>query len=745
MDVSHLLDHLNPAQREAVSAPSGHYLILAGAGSGKTRVLIHRIAWLLEVERASPYSILAVTFTNKAAGEMRGRCEHLIAQGTRGLSIGTFHGIAHRLLRRHWREARLPETFQILDADDQQRLVKRVIQGLDLDEARWPARQATWFINNAKDEGKRPDAIEHGDNPVTRTLLDIYRDYEAVCKRSGLVDFAELLLRAHELWLEDASLLAHYQERWRHLLIDEFQDTNSLQYAWVRVLAGNTGRVFVVGDDDQAIYGWRGAKVENVQQFLRDYPSAKTIRLEQNYRSTATILKAANAVIAHNPSRLGKQLWTSGESGTPIQLYAAYNEQDEARYVVERIREYVAGDGAASDVAILYRSNAQSRVFEEQFNQYRMPYRVYGGQRFFDRAEIKDALAYLRIVANRHDDAAFERTVNTPPRGIGERTLDLVRQSARRNASSLWEASLGALSGNELASRSKSSLRAFIELTEKLARECLGPARAVAAAAPDLLTGSAIAEEDAGITLAEQMDHVIVQTGLRDYYEKDARGSAETRVENLDELVNVASRFKLTQEDKEANLTELAAFLSHAALEAGEGQADPGKDCVQLMTLHTAKGLEFPVVFLVGMEDGLFPSDRSLNEPGRLEEERRLAYVGITRARELLTLSYAESRRLHGSESYQRPSRFLSEIPPSLVTEVRPRVQVSRPAYTSRYATPIEEDRTLKLGQHVVHATFGSGVVTDYEGAGEHTRVQVNFENAGSKWLVLAYAKLESA
>ncbi|MDC8013416.1 ATP-dependent DNA helicase [Tahibacter soli] len=745
MDVSHLLDHLNPAQREAVSAPSGHYLVLAGAGSGKTRVLIHRIAWLLEVERVSPYSILAVTFTNKAAGEMRGRCEHLIEHGTRGLSIGTFHGIAHRLLRRHWREARLPETFQILDADDQQRLVKRVIQSLDLDEARWPARQATWFINNAKDEGRRPDAIEHGDNPVTRTLLDIYRDYEAVCKRSGLVDFAELLLRAHELWLEDASLLAHYQERWRHLLIDEFQDTNSLQYAWIRVLAGNTGRVFVVGDDDQAIYGWRGAKVENVQQFLRDYPSAKTIRLEQNYRSTATILKAANAVIAHNPSRLGKQLWTSGESGTPIQLYAAYNEQDEARYVVERIREYVAGDGAASDVAILYRSNAQSRVFEEQFNQYRMPYRVYGGQRFFDRAEIKDALAYLRIVANRHDDAAFERTVNTPPRGIGERTLDLVRQSARRNASSLWEAALGALSGNELASRSKSALRAFVELTEKLARECLGPARAVAAAAPDLLTGSAIAEEDAGITLAEQMDHVIVQTGLRDYYEKDARGSAETRVENLDELVNVASRFKLTQEDKEANLTELAAFLSHAALEAGEGQADPGKDCVQLMTLHTAKGLEFPVVFLVGMEDGLFPSDRSLNEPGRLEEERRLAYVGITRARELLTLSYAESRRLHGSESYQRPSRFLSEIPPNLVTEVRPRVQVSRPAYTSRYATPIEEDRALKLGQRVVHATFGSGVVTDYEGAGEHTRVQVNFENAGSKWLVLAYAKLETA
>src|SRR5450432_2351311 len=458
MDVSHLLDDLNPAQREAVSAPPGHYLVLAGAGSGKTRVLTHRIAWLLEVERTSPWSILAVTFTNKAAGEMCARCDNLIAQGTRGLTVGTFHGIAHRLLRQHWREAKLPQTFQILDSDDQQRLIKRTIQGLGLDEARFPPRQAAWFINTAKDEGKRPDAFEHGGNPLTRSLLDIYRAYEATCIRSGLVDFAELLLRSHELWLNDDALLAHYRERYRHLLIDEFQDTNTIQYAWLRMLAGTTGQMFVVGDDDQAIYGWRGARVENVQHFLRDFPGAETIRLEQNYRSTGTILKAANAIIANNPQRLGKKLWTAGETGAPVALYAAYNEQDEARFVVERIREHLQQGGKAVQCAILYRSNAQSRNFEEQLIQHDIRYRVYGGLRFFDRAEIKDALAYLRLVANRHDDAAFERAVNTPPRGIGERTLDALRQRARLNSSSLWDAALAELTDAGLAGRAKNAL-----------------------------------------------------------------------------------------------------------------------------------------------------------------------------------------------------------------------------------------------------------------------------------------------
>jgi len=765
MDVSHLLDGLNPAQREAVTAPAGHYLVLAGAGSGKTRVLTHRIGWLLEVDRVSPWAVLAVTFTNKAAGEMRARTEGLIANDLRGLTIGTFHGIAHRLLRRHWREARLPETFQILDADDQQRLVKRTIQGMGLDEARFPPRQATWFINGAKDEGKRPDALNAGYNPVNATLIDIYRAYEAACQRAGLVDFAELLLRAHELWLHNDTLLQHYRERYRHLLIDEFQDTNTLQYAWIRVLAGSTGQVFVVGDDDQAIYGWRGARVENVHDFLRDFPSAKTIRLEQNYRSTGNILAAANAVIAHNPDRLGKELWTSGAAGTPIEVYAAYNEQDEARYVIDRIREYIAGDEKASDIAILYRSNAQSRNFEEQLIQHDIAYRVYGGLRYFDRAEIKDALAYLRLVANRHDDAAFERAVNTPPRGIGERTIDSLRQRARRDESSLWEASLAELSTDALAGRAKNALRAFLQLIDNLSRDCLLPRRPRESGDPatlPLLEQQALdprfrgddesvgADEgdtraDEPLPLAEQIEHAIARSGLRDFYEKDSRGSAESRVENLDELINVASRFSRTPEDLEAGLSELAAFLAHAALEAGEGQGESWEDCVQLMTLHSAKGLEFPLVFLVGLEDGLFPSQKSTEEPGRLEEERRLAYVGITRARTRLVLTYAESRRLHGQEMYARPSRFLREIPPELLHEVRPRVQVSRPVYASServVAAPVETTPPLKLGQRVRHATFGEGVVVDYEGSGAHTRVQINFEGAGSKWLVLAYANL---
>ncbi|WP_298153326.1 UvrD-helicase domain-containing protein, partial [Metallibacterium sp.] len=431
MDVSYLLDALNPAQREAVSASPGHLLVLAGAGSGKTRVLTHRIAWLTEVEHVPPWAILAVTFTNKAAGEMRGRLDALLAGRTQGLSVGTFHGIAHRLLRRHWQEARLPELFQILDADDQQRLVKRVIAGLGIDEARYPPRQAAWQINAWKDEGKRPDMLEHRNHPATRAFIEIYRAYEEACQRAGLVDFAELLLRAHELMLQQPALLAHYRQRWRHLLIDEFQDTNTLQYAWIRVLAGNSGQVFAVGDDDQAIYGWRGARVENVQHFLRDFPGARTLRLEQNYRSSANILAAANALIAHNGARLGKNLWTAGSEGARIALYAAYNEQDEARFVVQRIVEHLDAGGAAADCAVLYRSNAQSRVLEEALLQQRVGYRVYGGLRFFERAEIRDAMAYLRLAANRGDDAAFERAVNTPPRGIGERTLDALRGHAR--------------------------------------------------------------------------------------------------------------------------------------------------------------------------------------------------------------------------------------------------------------------------------------------------------------------------
>ena len=688
---------------------------------------------------------------------MRSRCADLIRDGARGLTVGTFHGIAHRLLRQHWREARLPETFQILDSDDQQRLIKRTIAALGLDESRFPPRQAAWFINSAKDEGKRPDAFDDGGNPLTRTLLDIYRAYEETCQRSGLVDFAELLLRSHELWLTDDRLLAHYRERYRHLLVDEFQDTNTIQYAWIRVLAGQggqapSGQVFVVGDDDQAIYGWRGARVENVQHFLRDFPGATTIRLEQNYRSTGTILKAANAIIANNPQRLGKELWTAGEPGAPIALYAAYNEQDEARFAIERIREHIQQGGRADDCAILYRSNAQSRNFEEQLIQHDIRYRVYGGLRFFDRAEIKDTLAYLRLVANRHDDAAFERTVNTPPRGIGERTLDALRQRARAERCSLWDAALHELTASGLAGRAKNALKGFLVLIGDLGRTCAGIEDDVVegeARNRDLLEDGAPLRDPAAlrsgaIALAEQIDHAIQRSGLRDYYEADSRGSAESRVENLDELVNVASRFERTPEDVEAGFSELVAFLSHAALEAGDTQGEAWEDCVQLMTLHSAKGLEFPLVLLVGLEDGLFPSQRSLEEAGRLEEERRLAYVGITRARATLILSYAESRRLHGVETYNRPSRFLHELPRELLHEVRPRVQVSRPLYSPRHDASEDSAIVFRLGQRVRHSSFGEGIVVDAEGSGSHARVQVNFEDAGAKWLVLAYANLTS-
>ena len=725
MDVSYLLDSLNTAQREAVAAPPGHYLVLAGAGSGKTRVLTHRIGWLIEAEGAPPWSILAVTFTNKAAGEMRGRLANLLPHGLRGLTVGTFHGIAHRLLRQHWQEAQLPETFQILDADDQQRLVKRVVAGLGIDEARYPPRQAMWQINQWKDEGKRPEGIEPGDHPVARTYLKIYEAYEQACRRAGLVDFAELLLRAHELIRDHDALRTHYQDRWRHLLIDEFQDTNALQYAWIRLLAGRTGKVFAVGDDDQSIYGWRGAKVENMRAFLRDFPDAKTLRLEQNYRSTATILEAANAVIAQNPSRLGKKLWTSGDKGESIALYAAYNEQDEARFVIERIREYLDAGGNASDIAVLYRSNAQSRNFEEQLHQKNIPYRVYGGQRYFERAEVKDALAYLRLAANRGDDASFERALATPPHGIGERSVDALRRRARGDDTSLWDAALAELAGGELNTRAKNALKAFLTLID------------------------ALAKDSSELNLTEQVERAITQSGLRDYYERDSRGNAEARVENLDELINVASRFERTPEDIEAGLSELAAFLAHAALEAGEGQGEAGSDCVQLMTLHSAKGLEFPIVFLVGMEDGLFPTQRSVEDPARLEEERRLAYVGITRARERLVLCYAESRRQYGSETLQRPSRFLDELPAHLLTEVRPRAKISRPVYASsahlqraRGHADLDDTLPIKLGQRVRHAKFGEGVVVTAEGSGAHTRIQVNFADAGPKWLVAAYANL---
>jgi DNA helicase-2/ATP-dependent DNA helicase PcrA len=712
MDVSHLLDSLNDNQRQAVSAPPGAALILAGAGSGKTRVLVHRVAWLIQVEGASPSSILAVTFTNKAAAEMRSRIETLLGIPGGAMWIGTFHGLAHRLLRLHWREAGLPQSFQILDSEDQARILRKVLKALDLDEARWVPREIQWFINAQKDEGLRPKHLRDDGDPTRRQLIRIYQAYEEACQRAGVVDFAELLLRAYEFWRDNPGALQHYRNRFRHVLVDEFQDTNAIQYKWLMLLAGPDGQPFVVGDDDQSIYRWRGARVENLNQFRRDYPMAVLYKLEQNYRSTGTILKAANALIAHNAGRLGKTLWTSGEEGERIKLYAAFNERDEADFVVNRIREWVDRGGARRETAVLYRSNAQSRVFEEAFLNARMPYRVYGGLRFFERAEIKDALAYLRLVASRADDTSFERVVNLPARGIGARTMDVVRETARANGTSLWLAA----AASPLPQRAAQGLQGFLTLIEKLAAEIQGQ------------------------ELHEQVDHVIQMSGLIEHFKKEKGERGEGRIENLLELVSAARGF--SPESEAETLSALESFLAHAVLESGEGQADPYADSVQMMTLHSAKGLEFPVVFLAGMEDGLFPHQRSVSDLAGLEEERRLAYVGATRAMRHLYITYAEQRRLYGVDTYGQPSRFISELPAELVEEIRPRLQVSRPAFTRRNMVEESAAPGMRMGSRVRHAKFGEGVVLNLEGSGPQARIQVNFERQGMKWLMLSYANL---
>ncbi|MGL4858303.1 MAG: DNA helicase II [Enterobacteriaceae bacterium] len=718
MDITYLLDGLNDKQREAVTAPRSNLLVLAGAGSGKTRVLVHRIAWLLAVEQSSPYSIMAVTFTNKAAAEMRHRIEHLIGTSQGGMWIGTFHGLAHRLLRAHHLDANLPQDFQILDSEDQLRLLKRIVRALNLDDKQWPPRQGMWYINSKKDEGLRPGNIESYGNPVEATWLRIYQTYQEACDRAGLVDFAELLLRAHELWLNKPQILRHYRERFSNILVDEFQDTNHIQYAWLRLLAGENSSVTIVGDDDQSIYGWRGAQIENIQRFLQDFPNSSTIRLEQNYRSTSTILQAANTLIANNQGRMGKELWTEGASGEPISLYCAFNDLDEARFVVGRIKVWRDEGGKLAQNAILYRNNAQSRVLEEALLQASLPYRIYGGMRFFERQEIKDALGYLRLIANRNDDTAFERVVNTPTRGIGERTLDVIRQVARDRQLTLWQAVIALLQEKVVTGRAGNALQRFIELIEALDRETVE------------------------LPLHEQTDQVIRHSGLWSMYQQEPGEKGQTRVDNLEELVTATRQYSLT--DEELNLTPLQAFLSHAALEAGEGQADAHQDAVQLMTLHSAKGLEFPQVFIVGVEEGMFPSQMSMDERGRLEEERRLAYVGLTRAMQKLTLTYAESRRLYGKEVYHRPSRFIGELPPECIQEVRLRATVTRPVQSQRVESFHEEgDSGFKLGQRVRHSKFGEGTIVNQEGSGEHSRLQVAFQGQGVKWLVAAYARLE--
>ena len=717
MDVTDLLEGLNDAQREAVATPPGPVLVLAGAGSGKTRVLTQRVAWLVGVENISPQSILAVTFTNKASQEMRGRIEHILGFPVGGMWAGTFHGLSHRLLRAHYQDAGLPQTFQILDSEDQLRVLRRVLKSLSLDESYYPPKKLQWYINAHKEAGRRPTQLGHRDDPQEMQMIRVYAAYEELCQRSGLVDFAELLLRAFELMRDNETIRTHYQSRFQHVLVDEFQDTNSIQYEWLKLFAAPQNNLFVVGDDDQSIYGWRGAKVENILRFEKEFPQTKVVRLEQNYRSTGNILNAANAVIANNQGRLGKQLWTDGSDGEAITLYSASNEIDESRYVLERIYHWVEQGGQRREIAILYRSNAQSRVFEETLLRAGVPYRVYGGLRFFERQEIKDALAYLRLIANRNDDASFDRVVNLPTRGIGNRTMDAVREVAKEKSLSLWTAARTVIDDGLLAPRAQNALTEFLNLIEQLDHET------------------------SSISLGEQTEIMLEGSGLMDHYRKEKGEKAEARIENLEELVSAARSF----EDVDEDLGPLAAFLSHAALEAGEGQAKEWEDCVQLMSLHSAKGLEFPLVFLTGMEEGLFPHQRSIDESGRLEEERRLCYVGITRAMQELHLSHADVRRLYGNEHYATPSRFLDEIPEELLARTRPGprtgLRVSEPARSYRDAG---NDTGYSLGQRVHHAKFGEGIVLQYEGQGQHARVQVNFQDVGSRWLVVAYANLDA-
>lgn len=725
-DISHLLNDLNDAQREAVAAPLGQQRVLAGAGSGKTRVLVHRIAWLCQVEQAGPHNILAVTFTNKAAAEMRERIGQLLERSPQGMWVGTFHGLAHRLLRAHWQEAGLQDGFAILDSDDQLRIVKRVMADLGLDDKRWPPKQAQWFINGQKDEGLRPQHIQAAGDLYLTTMVQVYAEYERACARNNAVDFGELLLRTLELLRDNASLLEHYQRRFRHILVDEFQDTNAVQYAWLRLLAANASSLMIVGDDDQSIYGWRGARIENIQQFNQDFPQSQTIRLEQNYRSSATILKAANALIDNNSGRLGKNLWTSDADGEPIRFYRAFNEQDEARYIVEIIEQALHQDGLTrSNIAILYRSNAQSRVLEEALLRAAIPYRIHGGQKFFERLEIKNALGYLRLLRSRNDDGAIERIVNVPPRGIGERTLEQLREHAREQQCSLWQAMEQTVEHKLLNGRACNALAAFMRLIEQL----------------EIAT--------AELQLHQCTRHVIEHSGLLTYHKEEKGEKGQSRVENLEELVNAAQAFNQTPDENEDNLPPLVAFLDHAVLEAGEAQAEEHEDSVQLMTLHSAKGLEFPLVFMAGMEEGLFPHKMSMDAPDGLEEERRLAYVGITRAMQQLYLTCAEVRWLHGTENSNPQSRFIGEIPQELVQSVRMQSSSGR---TPAFGKPVSNlfqgsnvpDTPFTLGQAVRHPVFGEGMIVNFEGSGAQARVQVNFASEGSKWLMLSFAKLEA-
>ncbi|HEX7249230.1 MAG TPA: UvrD-helicase domain-containing protein [Burkholderiales bacterium] len=709
------LEHLNPEQLAAVTLPDEHALILAGAGSGKTRVLTTRIAWLAKAGRITPANVLAVTFTNKAAREMLTRVSAMLPANPRGMWMGTFHGLANRMLRAHHRDAGLPQAFQILDSQDQLAAIKRLLKGMNVDEDRFPPRELQWFINGQKEEGVRAANVVTGDD-IARRQVELYAAYDEQCQREGVVDFPELLLRSYELLRNNEILREHYSRRFHHILVDEFQDTNRLQYRWLKLLAGSASFIFAVGDDDQSIYTFRGANVGNMADFERDFRVTKVIRLEQNYRSHGNILDAANALIANNKNRLGKNLWTSAGKGEPLRVFEGESDNDEARWLVEEVQALAREGTRLSSVAVLYRSNAQSRVVEHALFSQGIPYRVYGGLRFFERKEIKDALAYLRLVAMPEDDNAFLRVANFPPRGIGARTLEQIQDAAKAKGVSLFAAADGKALG-------------FKKLIEDLKSEI------------------------ANLPLPEVVEHVVARSGLVEHYKNEREGA--DRIENLSELVNAATGF--TEEARDAEPGEavdpLTAFLTHAALEAGEHQAGEGQDALQLMTVHSAKGLEFDAVFLTGLEEGLFPHEQSANERDGLEEERRLAYVAITRARNRLYLSHAQTRMLHGQTRYNIPSRFLEEIPEGLMKWLTPRFSKQKafftPDFSRQTATPFPRQKDngtgFRIGQNVVHPKFGPGVIVDLEGQGGDVRVQVNFKNHGLKLLALSMAKLQAA
>jgi DNA helicase-2/ATP-dependent DNA helicase PcrA len=715
-----LLDLLNIAQQQAVAAPFGNLLVLAGAGSGKTRVLVHRIAWLISHKAAPASSILAVTFTNKAAAEMRGRLEQMLGRDAQGMWVGTFHGLSHKILRLHWQEAGLPEAFQVIDGEDQLQLIRRLFKTLGVNEDRHEPKKIQGFINRKKDEGIRANQLLSAESSFEQVNHDVYLHYERLCTESGLVDFAELLLRAYEVLKTNAELLTYYQARFLHVLVDEFQDTNGIQYLWLSLLAGQSKSVTVVGDDDQSIYGWRGAKVENIRRFEKEFADTQLIRLEQNYRSTSTILAAANALISYNGGRFGKTLWTEGEKGDPIILYAGFNEEDEALFVVREIREWIAEGGKSSEVGVLYRSNAQSRVLEEAFVRAGIPYTIYGGLRFFERAEIKDALAYLRLVVNCKDNTSFDRVVNVPPRGIGEQTLKKIEAIAEEYHCSLWDAAKKSLEMGLITSRAGSGLSTFITLVEKLM------------------------DNFAGGALTNLIEAVIRESGLLAFYKEQKGEKAQNRIENLEELINAATDFE-AEYPNDFDHSPLLAFLSYTALEAGDRKNGHLADSVQLMTLHSAKGLEFPLVFICGLEEGLFPHHFSRENPEALEEERRLCYVGVTRARKKLFLTHAEKRRVFGRDEERRPSRFVKEIPEHLLKQTNRRVSIRQHTMVDYSVGDDEIDiYGFCMGQRVRHPKFGQGTVVDHEGKNDRARVHVRFDVYGSKWLALAYANLEA-